>query len=142
MQEAETIDTGDMSTIRNNYDQNKPRRIGGGPAWLTFLRWGAEPAPSVTLAGMPVPKRQHPCDVTRLSISCAQECFSKVVVCRPQVAARGHTGYLTFARKSTVPVVLGGAARDPGVEGGDGGDDAEDEDVPSSQGAGAEGADE
>ena len=24
MQEAETIDTGDTSTIRNNYDKNKP----------------------------------------------------------------------------------------------------------------------
>ena len=34
MQEAETIDTGDTSTIRNNYDQNKPRRLGGGPARL------------------------------------------------------------------------------------------------------------
>jgi len=43
-------------------------------------------------------------------------CFERRVVCRPQVAARGHTGYLTFARKSVVPVRVA-----EGTGGGDGG---------------------
>ena len=60
----------------------------GGPLGA---KWGGEKSWSVPGTSMRFPL----------------EMFDKVMVCKPQAAgAKGHTGYLTFARKGLVPVVL------------------------------------